>query len=216
MVFFWFLLFFLVLSMPITYAYPYYRLEKDYLNNDFRVMDDVEAIVILGAGLRYSSSMQQPNVSLSLLARIRFGAYLQRETSLPILVTGGGAYVGHSEAEVMKQVLEDEFHATVDFFEDRSKTTKENAEYSLKILREEGIKSIFLVSNSWHLKRADVLFNQYAEEIKIVPIADFHYIEKKFILEWEDFFPNLSTLYYVKRMGYEYMAGFLLKMNISR
>jgi len=179
-------------------------------------MNDVEAIVILGAGLRDSSSMQKPNVTISLLERLRFGAYLQRKTSLPILVTGGSTHATATEAEVMKQVLEDEFHAKVDFFEDKSRTTKENAEFSLKILREEGIKSIFLVSNSWHLKRAESLFNSYADGITIVPIADFYFNDEKFKLVWEDFLPSVSTLYYARRIWYEYLAGFLLKMNVVR
>ena len=205
-----------LLCMPIIYAYPFYLLEKKYLKNDFRVMNDVEAIVILGAGLRDSSSMQKPNVTVSLLERLRFGAYLQRKTSLPILVTGGSTHATATEAEVMKQVLEDEFHAKVDFFEDKSRTTKENAELSLKILREEGIKSIFLVSNSWHLKRAESLFNSYADGITIVPIADFYFNDEKFKLVWEDFLPSVSTLYYARRIWYEYLAGFLLKMNVVR
>jgi uncharacterized SAM-binding protein YcdF (DUF218 family) len=208
------LLFLWVLFMPITYAYPLYRLEKRYFYNDFQTTKGIDVIVILGAGVTNSSSMMQPNITLSLLERIRFGAFLQRETSLPILVSGRGADATTSEASLMKKVLEEEFHAQVDFVEAQSRTTQENAYYSLNILREEGVKGIFLVSNSWHLKRAELLFNRYAEGVKVVPIADFFYAKKRFVLELRDFIPSLSTPYYSRRVWREYLA--LLSLHIKK
>ena len=194
----WLLLFAWIFFLPITYAIPLYWLEKSYFHNSHETQT-AQAIVILGAGLTNSSSMMQPNVNAQLLERIRFGAYLQRKTNLPILVTGAGSHASFTEAEMMKQVLEEEFHAHVDFVEDRSDNTVENAKFSYEILKKNNIKTIFLVSSSWHLKRAELMFQEYAPDIKTIPIADFFYASKKFTFDREDYLFSLATPYYQKR-----------------
>jgi len=138
----WLLLLLWLFFLPITYAIPLYWLEKSYFHNTHETQT-AQAIVILGAGLTSSSTMQQPNLNGQLLDRVRFGAYLQRKTNLPILVTGGGSYPHFTEAEVMKQVLEEEFHAHVDFVENQSHSTAQNAQFSHEILKENNIKTIF-------------------------------------------------------------------------
>ena len=198
--------------LPITYAIPLYWLEKDFFHNRHD-NQKAQAIVILGAGLRTNSTMQQPNLNLSLLERVRFGAFLQRKTKLPILVSGRGSYPNVSEAEVMKQVLEEEFSAHVDFMEDESNSTLENAKFTIQILKEYNIKSIFLVSNSWHLKRANYLFKYYAEEIKIIPIADFAYASKKFNFDKSDFIFSLATPYYQRRFYLEVFRYLWMKIT---
>ena len=206
MTLFWVAICLWIFFLPITYALPLYWLEKSFFHNTYK-NKKAQAIVILGAGLTNSSTMQQPNVNLSLLERLRFGAYLQRKTNLPILVTGAGSHVSFTEAMVMKQVLEEEFHARVDFLEDKSNSTKENAQFTFEILKEHNIKSIFLVSNSWHLKRAEYMFEKYTEGIEIIPIADFAYASKKFYFDREDFMFSLATPYYQRRF---YMEVFRL------
>ena len=200
------LLFLWAISLPITYAYPLYWLEKKYLYNDFTLHEGVGAIVVLGASLTNHTMLPRPNLSENLLNRIRFTSFLQKKTALPILVTGGGFHENITEASVMKKVLEEEFLAKVRWVEERSKTTKENAIFSIEILKEHQIKKIFLVSNSWHLKRAEFLFLNYSNEIEIIPIADYFYADKEFIMERSDFVPSLSTLHYQKKVYSELFA----------
>lgn len=202
MTLFWVAICLWIFFLPITYAVPLFWLEKSYFHNSYK-NKKAEAIVILGAGLTNSSTMQQPNVSVSLLERLRFGAYLQRKTNLPILVTGAGSHAHFTEAVVMKQVLEEEFHAHVDFLEEKSHSTLENAKFTVELLKEHNIKSIFLVSNSWHLKRAEYLFKKYTKDIEIIPIADFAYASKKFHFDREDYIFSLATPYYQRRFYME-------------
>ncbi len=202
MTLFWVALALWLYFLPITYAIPLFWLEKSYFHNHYQ-NTNAQAIVILGAGLTHSSTMQQPNVTLSLLIRLRFGAFLQRKTSLPILLTGGGSDGKQSEASVMKQVLEEEFGATVTWVEEESRSTKENAQFSAKILEEQKIKTIFLVSNSWHLKRADLMFQEYAKGVEVIPIADFAYASKAFHFDREDFCFSLATPYYQRQFYLE-------------
>ena len=208
--YYWLLLIWLFF-LPITYALPLYWLEKSYFQNSYK-NKRAELIVVLGGGLTNSSTMQQPNVNISLLKRIRFAAYLQRKTDLPMLVTGAGSHATTKEATVMKQVLEDEFHAHVDFVEEKSNSTKENAQFTFEILKENNIKSIFLVSSSWHLKRASYMFEKYTDGIEIVPIADFAYASKKFIFDREDFIFSLATPYYQRRFYLELFRLLWLKI----
>ena len=202
MTLFWVAICLWIFFLPITYAVPLFWLEKSYFHNSYK-NKKAEAIVILGAGLTNSSTMQQPNVSVSLLERLRFGAYLQRKTNLPILVTGAGSHAHFTEAVVMKQVLEEEFHAHVDFLEEKSHSTLENAKFTFELLKEHNIKSIFLVSNSWHLKRAEYMFEKYTKDIEIIPIADFAYASKKFHFDREDYIFSLATPYYQRRFYME-------------
>jgi len=132
---------------------------------------EAEAIVILGGGvyrgaLEYDE-MISPNART--LERIRYGAMLSREKRKPILVTGGAVETLLPEAVSMRNVLEKEFLIPVRWVEDRSRTTRENARFSAEILHREGIKSIYLVSHGWHLKRAITEFER--EGFRVVPAA---------------------------------------------
>ena len=211
----WILLFIWFFFLPITYAVPLYWLEKEYVDNNSDE-EGVELIVILGAGLTESTAMKRPNLNITLLERVRFGAYLQRKTNLPILVSGRGSHGTYTEAEIMKQVLEEEFHSRVDYVEDKSNNTLENAKYTYQILKEQGIKKVFLVSSSRHLKRATYLFEKHTDNIEIVPIADFVYRDKKFRWDKSDFVPSLATPYYQQRFYLEILRLVWIKFNRVR
>ena len=212
MTLFWIALCLWIFFLPITYAVPLFWLEKSYFHNNHK-NKKAQAIVILGAGLTNNSTMKQPNVSLSLLERLRFGAFLQTNTKLPILVTGGGSHTKYSEAQVMRDVLENEFHAKVMFTENKSASTAQNAQFSFEILKKQNIKSIFLVSNSWHLKRASYMFEKYTQDIEIIPIADFAYASKRFYFDKEDFIFSLATPYYQRKFYLEVFRLVLLKFK---
>ncbi len=120
-----------------------------------------EAIVVLSAG-RYLSApeYQGDTVDSNSLERIRYGAYLQRQTGLPILVTGGRVLNtgGESLAAVMAKTLEQEFSIDRVWMEDKSRTTAENAFLSQKILADKGINRVFLVTHAYHMPRAVNVF----------------------------------------------------------
>jgi uncharacterized SAM-binding protein YcdF (DUF218 family) len=126
--------------------------------------ENYQAIVILGAGrirkaLEYDG--QDSPTSLE-LERLRYGAYLQRKTGLPILTTGGDvSEEGRTpEADFMARVLEREFFATVTWKEGRSRTTRENAEYTRALASRQGINKVLLVTHAWHMRRAMYSFEQ--------------------------------------------------------
>jgi uncharacterized SAM-binding protein YcdF (DUF218 family) len=79
-------------------------------------------------------------------------------------VTGGlppGAQAGDlSEAAAMARILNDEMGVRVNWVEGQSKTTQENAHLSAALLMPEKITHVYLVSQYWHLPRAQWIFER--------------------------------------------------------
>ena len=129
-----------------------------------------QAIVVLGGGT-YSAAPEygDDTVSRWTLERVRYGAYLQKHSGLPILVTGGAPFGGRPEGEAMKETIERDFHGRVQWAENASRDTAENAVYSAAMLKSAGIKRIALVSHGWHLPRAIALFERQGLEVIAAP-----------------------------------------------
>ncbi len=133
-----------------------------------------DAIVVLGGGTYFRAPEYdgKDTVSEATLVRLRYAARLYRETGKPILVTGGKP-VGNdvSEAEQMKQVLEQEFKVPVKWAEGASDNTLENARLSRQILEKEGIERIYLVTHAWHMPRALAAFESAGFRVVPAPTA---------------------------------------------
>ncbi|MEQ1813704.1 MAG: YdcF family protein [Candidatus Nitrotoga sp.] len=131
---------------------------------------DAEAIIILGAGTYFSPPEYRniDTVGAEALVRLRYGAKLQRETQLPILVSGGNP-LGNplSEGQQMQSVLQHEFRVPVRWVEGSSNTTLENARNSYAMLHALGIKNIYLVTHAWHMPRAIQVFQ--AAGFRVIP-----------------------------------------------
>lgn len=151
----------LIISLPVTGNALLQSLETDPPINEAQ-LKDIQAIIILGGGKDNEAPEfgHQDTVNRWTLQRLRYGAYLQKLTGKPILVTGGGLFGQRSEADAMAESLKRDFNATDIWLEDQSKDTAENAAYSAIILKEHGIQRIAIVSQAWHLPRAIQLFNQ--------------------------------------------------------
>ena len=130
--------------------------------------NQAEAIVILG-GETYPKAPEygEDTIQGTTLERLRYGAYLHALTGKPILVTGGAPDGGTPEARSMRDVLVRDFKVPVQWVEDKSRNTEENAIFSAQILKQSGIKRIFLVTHAWHMPRAMRAF----EKAGLEPIA---------------------------------------------
>lgn len=135
--------------------------------------DKADAIVVLGGGTYFIAPEFGGDTAGSYtLVRLRYGARLQRETGLPLLVTGGKP-LGNDEPEAaqMKRVLEQEFGVPVKWTENASNTTLENARLSRELLAKEGVQRIYLVTHAWHMPRAARVFRQAGFEVIPAPTA---------------------------------------------
>ncbi len=162
-------------SLPVITAPLVTAMENiPALNKEQMKATDAGAIVILAGG----SYLDAPEyggdtVSRTTLERIRYGAYVHRQTGLPVLVTGGRVfdYVKIAEATLMKKVLENDFHTPVRWREDQARNTWENAQYSQQILKQEKINRIILVTHALHMPRSVMSFEAAGFEVTPAPLA---------------------------------------------
>lgn len=159
---------FTLFSLPVTGGWSLQSLEIASpldLNNPPKA----NAIVILGGGRRIDSPEyggDTPNAFT--LERLRYAAQLFRASGQPILVTGGAPGGGNlPEGELMTKALNQEFMIPVQWIENRALTTWDNARYSAALLKQAGVKRIYLVSHAWHLRRAVPLFER--EGLEVIP-----------------------------------------------
>lgn len=105
-----------------------------------------DVIVVLGGG-----SPERPERAAELFKeraapRIIVSGYGDAENNRRLLVAAG----------VPAKAIE---------LENRSKTTRENAQFTIRLLREEKLKRVILVTSWYHTRRALACFRHYAPEI---------------------------------------------------
>ncbi|SFU58855.1 YdcF family protein [Pseudoduganella namucuonensis] len=137
-----------------------------------------QAIVILAAGsmLRAPEYGNQDVPDYITLARLRYGARLQQETGLPILVSGGNADPVRGlqpKAEGMARALREDFRTPVKWVEAGSETTAENAANSARMLAPAGVRRVLLVTDAMHMARARLVFERAGLEVVSAPTAYF-------------------------------------------
>ncbi len=138
-----------------------------------------QAIVILGGGRR-SGAIEYPqyqyqNIEARAMERLRYGVTLSQATHLPLLITGGAPDATSSneltEAELSQKVLNNEFQVHARWLEKESRTTEENAAFSAKMLKQEGITHIYLVTHFWHMPRAQAVFEKHGLKVTPAPMG---------------------------------------------
>jgi uncharacterized SAM-binding protein YcdF (DUF218 family) len=156
----------LLLSTPIVSRGLLHTLEDPYI--DPLKERSADAIVVLGGGsYRAAPEYGTDTVSIASLERLRYAAYLHRQTGKPVLVTGGNpAGFRLSEAEQMKAALKD-FGVAPKWLEAASTNTAENARKTHKILKRAGIESVYVVTQAWHMPRAKMAFQNAG--LRVVP-----------------------------------------------
>lgn len=136
--------------------------EDNLTLNNYR---SAQAIVLLGGGLRDSKELfAKLTTNQIAVERVRYAAFLQKQTQLPLLITGSSPN-GTSEAKVMADELNLFYQVPTTWLEEKAKTTKENALFSRAILEHAQIRKIVLVTNQWHMQRAKMLFEQQGFEV---------------------------------------------------
>ena len=138
------------------------------------------------------------------LVRLQYAAYLHHRTGLPILLTGG-PLDGHTEshAEVLANSLEQVYKIDSLLLETKSKNTLENAVLSAELLAQKDVKTILLVTHSYHMKRSKLLFEYAGFEVIPAPtqLSDIYDLD-----DWLFWMPNTTSLYHSSRVIYEYIG----------
>ncbi|MCW8889442.1 MAG: YdcF family protein [Sedimenticola sp.] len=135
---------------------------------------DAQAIVLLGAGRQEAAPEYHgaDTVNPMLLERLRYAAWLSKRSGLPIIPSGGSPLSkGPSEAELSRQILQNELGAKILFLEDKSRTTREEALILKGMLKERGIQKIMLVTHAWHMLRSLDVFVQAGIDVIPAPMG---------------------------------------------
>ncbi|HVJ52740.1 MAG TPA: YdcF family protein [Aliidongia sp.] len=147
-----------------------------------------QAIIVLSADIeRTAPEYGGPSIGELTLVRLRYAARLARRLDLPILVTGGQVgTLGPPIAPLMAEVLKTEFGLDAKWVEDASRNTYENAAFSARLLRADGVRSALLVTHSWHMPRSLLSFAQAGFPVRAAP-TDF---TPPFLWGVEEFLPS--------------------------
>ncbi len=149
-----------------------------------------EAIVILSSEMHHGGPggiVVGYDAGPMTLERLRAGARLARQTRLPILVSGGDSAKDRpSLAEVMSFSLLRDFSMQTTWLEKESVDTWQNATLSAEILLAENIRSIYLVTDAWHMRRAMIAFRHAGITVVAAPVQ----MQPELEIDGGDFLPT--------------------------
>ena len=132
-----------------------------------------DAIVVLGAGVIGDCV---PNLNST--RRILRGARLFRDGRAPLLVLSGGAPTGECAVADAMMTVARELGLPQDkiLIERQSHSTRENGELTARLLRQQGVERILVVTDRLHMRRAVGVFTRlgFAVEPSAVPIYEGH------------------------------------------
>jgi uncharacterized SAM-binding protein YcdF (DUF218 family) len=149
----------------------------------------VQAIVVLGGGVQpLAPEYGEPQAALPAAARLRYGAWLARQTRLPVAFAGGlgwGAADAQtlSEGEVARRAALQDYGLSLRWVDEQSRDTVENAQRLRTLLQKDGIQRIALVTHAWHMPRAVQAFERAGFTVTAAPMA-FVLPRQNQVLEW--------------------------------
>lgn len=163
-----------------------------------------DAIVILGGGVR-PRALEYGGDTLGRLTleRVRYGAYLARQTGLPVLVTGGVPEPKvRAEADLMREALLHEYGVPVRWADTQARNTRENAANAAAKLTAEGKRRIVLVLHGFDVRRAKHLFEAAGLQVIAAPTQ----VPRWGDVEASDFLPSATSMVITHYALYEFCA----------
>ena len=148
-------------------------LEQRYPPAALAQLPTADAIVVLGGLVEAAAPPMRPDPNLGAAAdRIWHAARLYRAGKAPRVLASGGnlpwSGIERPESSVMAELLQQfGVPAAAILQEPDSRTTRENRDRSLPILRALGVQRILLVTSALHMPRALALFR--ATELEVIP-----------------------------------------------
>lgn len=203
---------FYLLSLPVTSHFLFTTLEtSSALTAEQLKNTSADIIVVLAGGIKaYKKEYQGADISGFTIPRLRYAAYLQKRTGLPLIVTGGIEKAETTEADLMHKVLREEYQLdTRIYIENQSQNTFENAVNVKQLLQELHYQHILLVSSAFHMPRALAVFEE--AEIKVTPApTDYYYNRMDY--QFGDFLPNSLALRHTYLALHELIGAFWYRL----
>ena len=145
------------------------------------------------------------------MERLRYGLWLGRETGVPVMFSGGvgWAQVGSTpapEAQIAARIAAQDFGRPLKWTEERSRDTRENAIYSLTLLKEQGIRRVLVVTHQTHMPRAMRAFEQAAQGSGIAFEAAPVDVLNTPVTHWSSWMPSEGGLVQVRQVLHEFFG----------
>jgi len=204
----------LALSLPVTASSLMNRLEGPALSGPQGV-GNARAIVILAGGTaRGAAEWGGETVNLFTLQRVRYGAWLARQSRLPVLITGAAPRDGRpGEAAMMRDLLSQEFGVSPRWVDERARTTAGNAREAAALLQASGVQRVVLVTSAFHMPRAQRAFERAGLQVVAAPTGYFGNADAGF--EAGDLVPSGEALR-VSYLALREMAAGLMYRVVDR
>ncbi len=169
---------------------------------DLSKSPNAQAIVILGgaAARDFAPEYGGPMVSSELLERVTYGAFLAQRTGLPVLVSGTA-----EEALAMRASLARNFGVRTRWVDGKSRDTFQDAAFSARLLRPEGVTRIILVTSADHEWRAMQEFASAGLEVVAAPTDLWVPLRDRFSLL--PYLPNAPALWRSSEALYELIGN---------
>ena len=171
--------------------------------------EDVQAIVVLSAGIRPSSGARaEAELDEDGMQRCLHAAALYRQKPSCTVIVSGGKVNPQSDAPPCSQVMaaflvQLGVKAADIVQEDSSRNTYENAVQTSRLLKEREIRKAVLVVDAVDMFRALSCFRQQGLELEPAPC---HYRATEFEMSFFDFVPNPGAAVHGQRAWHEWLG----------
>ena len=159
-------------SAPATYRLLGCVMESEWPVVKAEDAPEADAIVVLGGGMGSNTNAYSYAEMWGGADRVWHAARLYKAGKAPIVIPSGSGERESTLPLLMDLGVPEE----AILVEDKARNTEENAKFVLRILKErlkqdaniaKGKCRVLLVTPSWHMKRAMMMYNKYAPELKI-------------------------------------------------
>ena len=192
---------FYLLTTPFATHHLFKQLEVYPALTPQDVIDSgAKSILVLSASQRHHAAEYNNSdiVSSLSITRLRYAAYLQKQTGLPIIISGGKMESDTiALADLAAKSLRSEFAINGPILiENKSKTTAENLLNSAVIIKQNNLSPTLLVTHAWHMPRA-VLSAEQAQ-LDVIPAPTSFYARGLWgnSKDWMPIAGNLSKNYF--------------------
>lgn len=173
----------------------------------------VQAIVVLGGGvLPVAPEYSEAQPTAETAARLRYGVWLARQTSLPVAFSGGLGWAANArqtepESEIARRVAEQDYGVALRWLEGKSRDTAENALLLAPLLVRDGVTRIALVTHARHMPRSVSAFEKAGLTVTPAPMG--------FVLpnesDWLEWLPSAQGLTASRQVLREWLG-----INVAR
>jgi uncharacterized SAM-binding protein YcdF (DUF218 family) len=185
-----------VLSCDATAYALNHRLLTSYAPVNIHTTHKAQAIVVLGGGVDpLAPEYGGEELSNTGYKRLAYALHLAKHTGLPLLYAGGKGWSASatqtgSEAQVAALAAKRDFNMPIEWLDNESRDTRENALRAFDVLSPLGKTHILLVTNDWHMQRSLRNFEQAGFEVTPAPMG---YLQPPVNLPY-DYLPTANGL----------------------